>query len=324
VAVPVCVYYAAHGKLGRFFELYLLVPQAVAAGYSNTHFDNRVWAPLFYALPVLLGVLLIAALVETRPLRIATRWPVRRVVLVSALLAAVVSHLGALTRSDAPHLKNTMLALPAALCLAAFYLPGLLGARGRARWIGGLAIGAVVLAFLPMTVRSFEPALIPQKLWRPLTSRVNPPDPKPLPSGVPKNSIAASRIGKATFRRGPCCNSTDAVPMGQFARFLDRLHALVGSRRVFVDSSPGVVPPAVYFLADLRPATLPQDYGTMVINGDIRRQWFRYFRRHLGQIDAVVSTKPGRRGPRLWAARFPSHRTVTMPVGQKTVTVYLR
>jgi hypothetical protein len=104
VAIPVCAFYAAHGQLGRFIELYLLVPRAVAAGYSNTRFPNTKYTLLFYGLPLLLGALLLAALLTSRPLRVANHWTDRRVVLVSAITAALISHLGALTRSDAPHL----------------------------------------------------------------------------------------------------------------------------------------------------------------------------------------------------------------------------
>ena len=142
---------------------------AVARGYSNTVFPNLTYRRLFHGVPFLLGALLLAALLTGRPLRVARQWSDRRVVLVSALVAAVVSHLGALTRSDAPHLVNTELALPAAICLAAFDLPALLGAqRARSRWLGGIAIALVTVAILPFTVDVFDPGKTPDKLARPL------------------------------------------------------------------------------------------------------------------------------------------------------------
>jgi hypothetical protein len=273
---------------------------------------------------VVLLLLLLASLIELRPLRIATRWTRERVVLVSVLLVAVICHLGALTRSDPAHLKNTELALPAAVCLAAFLLPPLLGARtARLRWLGALAIVLPMLVLVPMTVRSFEPAKIPQKLWRPLTSRINPPAAKPLPDGSWAGSVAAARIGPATFRRGDCCTKK-AIPMGEFARFMDRLHAVIGGRRVLVESTSRVTPPAVYFIADLRPAPFLQDYGTMVLNTDIRRDWLRYYRAHFAQTRAVVTIHPGRPITRMWAAAFPRHRTVVLPFGSQPVTVLLR
>ena len=185
VAVAVGAYYAAHERLGRFLELYWLVPRAVASGYSNTPFPNAAYGRLFYGVPFLLGSLLIASLLTARPLRVARDWSERRVVLVSAITAAVVSHTGALTRSDAPHLVNTELALPAAVCIAAFELPVLLGARaGSARWAGGLAIAAAAVAVLPFTARALAPAKTPEKLWRPLAARIDPPSPRAIPPAI--------------------------------------------------------------------------------------------------------------------------------------------
>jgi hypothetical protein len=326
VALPVLVFYLAHGRLGRFLELYWLVPGAVASGYSNTSFTGHTWAPLFYGVPVLLGVLLLAALIAGRPLRIATHWSRERVVLVSALVAAVVCHLGALTRSDVPHLKNTELALPAALCLAAFYLPGLLGLRStRWRWAGGLVIAVVTLALLPLAPYASQPKRVALKLWRPLHARVNPPPSKRASPRIPRDSTAAARIGDATLAQRTCCTKRP-VPMPAFVRFMDRLHATVGVRRVYVDrvSDKTVAPPAVYFLADLRPAATPEELGTMALNSQMRQEWFAYFEAHLDKIGAVVTTDPLRNAPAKWTAAFPAHRTVTLPLGGRKVYVLLR
>jgi hypothetical protein len=326
VVLPVFGFYLAHGRLGRFLELYWLVPQAVASGYSNTTFPNAKWSPLFYGLPLLLGALLLLSLIAGRPFRVATRWSQTRVVLVSALVAAVISHLGALTRSDMPHLENTELALPAALCLAAFYLPELLGGASRRwRWAGGLAIAAVTLALLPLAPYSSQPKQVALKLWRPLHARVNPPPRKRVPATIPRGSVAAARIGSAILPAKRCCTK-QPVPMPALVRFMDRLHTVVGRRRVYVDrvSDLTVVPPAVYFLADLRPATTPQEHGTMVLNTRMRAEFFRYFRAHIQGVQAVVTTDFHRRAPTQWAAAFPKHRTVSLPFGRRTVHVLMR
>jgi hypothetical protein len=102
------------------------------------------------------------------------------------------------------------------------------------------------------------------------------------------------------------------------------LHALVGDRRVFVDKTPGLYAPGITFLADLRPAATPQDFGTMVLNTDIRRDWFRSYRALLPQIRAVVTVTPDRRAARLWKRAYPVHRTVLLPFGRRTVHVLLR
>jgi hypothetical protein len=326
VVVPVLAYYAANGRLGRFLELYWLVPQAVASGYSNSRFANAAWSPYFKALPILLLALLVAAALARGPWRVATRWSQRRVVLVSALVAAIVCHLGALTRSDLPHLKNTELALPAAICLAVFYLPELLGVASR-RWrvLGGLAIAVVVLALLPLSPYSSQPKLVALKLWRPLHARISPPRQRPVSPLIDGRSLAAKRLGRHTVSARTCCTKRP-IPMHELVTFMNRLHRIVGKRRVFVDTvrRKSITPPAVYFLADLRPFATPEDFGTMAFNSDLRKQWFSYFRAHAGGAEALVTRDPARRAPRIWLAAVPNHRTVTLRLGKDTVSVFLR
>jgi hypothetical protein len=324
VAAGAIAYYGAQGRLGRFVEFYWLVPRAVASGYSNTPFPNATYGRLFYGLPFLLGLLLIAALLTTRPLRVARRWSDRRIVLVSAITAAVVSHTGALTRSDAPHLVNTELALPAAVCIAAFELPGLLGATSaRGRWLGALAIAGAAVAVLPFTGRVLSPAKTPEKLWRPLAARIDPPRAKPIAAGVAVHTIAANRVGNETLASYRCCTKA-VVPMAELVRFMNRLHAVVGTRRAYVDYTGVVTSPVTYFLADLRPAPFRQDYGTMVLNDRIRRTWLRWFRAHVAETEAVITTSAGRAVPRIWAAANTHHRTVKVPWAGRTVLVMLR
>ena len=318
VAVPVAAVYAAHGLLGRALELYWLLPSSVAKGYSNIDWRIHSFWTLYHLLPFLLLALLLAALLAARPLRLATEWSERRVVLVSALVAAVICHLGALTRSDGAHLKNTELALPAALCLAAFDLPALLGARSRrARWLGGAAIATAALALLPLAPYASLPQRVAAKLWRPAMARVRPPAPRGLPAGIPPLSVAAARIGGVTVRQPWCCAKHHDIPMERFVRFLDRLHAVIGTRRVYVDGTPSLSPPGIYFLADLRPAPFRQEYSTMVITARIREQWFREFHADLPRIEAIVTTDPRRRAPAMWLAAHPRHRRVAVPYGRR-------
>jgi hypothetical protein len=324
VAIGACAYYAAHGRLGRFVEFYWLVPRAVARGYSNTVFPNLTYRRLFYGVPFLLGGLLLAALLTSRPLRVARQWSERRVVLVSALVAAVVSHLGSLTRSDAPHLVNTELALPAAICIAAFDLPALLGARrARARWVGGATIALLTVAALPFTAKVLDPGGTPDKLARPLLARVDPPASSPVPPRIPSGSPAAARIGNETVQQWRCCTKTH-IPMTDLVRFMDRLHAVIGSRRVYVDDTGIVTPPVAYFLADLRPARFRQDYGSMVLNSDIRKVWLRDFRARVPGMAGIVTTDPNRTAPRIWRRANPRHRTVVVPWAGFRVRVMLR
>jgi hypothetical protein len=272
----------------------------------------------------LLGVLLLAALLTGKPLRVASRWSRPRVVLVSALVAALVSHLGALTRSDVSHLKNTELALPAALCLAIFYLPGLLGVGPRRwRWVGGLAVAVLVLALLPSYLT--QPKQVALRVWRPLHARVDPPSPKRARADIPPRSVAADRLGDSILHRRQCCVRRP-IPTAELVRFMDRLHAVVGGRRVYVESvaRKTVTPPAVYFLADLRVVPTPEDFRTMAFNSELRAQWFRYFDAHLAGVQALVTTDLTTRAASTWRGAFPRHRTVTLRYGGRRVSVLLR
>jgi hypothetical protein len=324
IVVPTLGYYAVNGQLGRFLELYWLVPSAVASGYSNTGFDNSEWGSYFYVLPVLLGLLLVAALFTGRPLALASRWSRARIVLVSALVAALVSHLGALTRSDVAHLKNTELALPAALCLAIFYLPGLLGRGARRwRWLGGAALAALVIALLPTWMT--DPQKVGLKLWRPVHARFAPPPPKRQRRGIPPRSPAADRLGKSILARTQCC-ARASIPTAELVRFMDRLHAVIGARRVFVDSvtTKTVTAPAVYFLADLRPVPTPEDYRTMAFNSQLRAEWIKYFEEHIDRVRAFVTKDRSSAIATLWLRAFPRHRTVTTHYGAHRVYVFTR
>lgn len=324
IVIPTLGYYAVNGELGRFLQLYWLVPSAVASGYSNTPFDNSDWAAYFHVLPVLLGLLLLAALFTGRPFRLASRWSRARIVLVSALVAALVSHLGALTRSDVSHLKNTQLALPAALCLAIFYLPGLLdlGSR-RWRWLGGAAIAVLVIALLPTWAT--DPEKVGLKIWRPVHARFAPPPPKRQKRGIPPRSPAADRLGKSILALRQCCERA-SIPTAELVRFMDRLHAVVGARRVYVDSvtSKTVTPPAVYFLADLRPVPTPEDYRTMAFNSELRAEWARYFQKHIDRVQAYVTKPQPNSITSIWLHAFPHHRTVRLSYGGHPVYVFLR
>ena len=64
VAAAVLGYYASQGELGRFLELYFLIPPAVAAGYSDTVFFGGIdgpWGIVYHLLPFFLGLLCVLA-----------------------------------------------------------------------------------------------------------------------------------------------------------------------------------------------------------------------------------------------------------------------
>jgi hypothetical protein len=114
--------------------------------------------------------------------------------------------------------------------------------------------------------------------------------------------------------------------MVHLVRFMDRLHRVVGPRRVYVESvtSKSITPPAVYFLADLRPARNPEDFHTMAFNSKLRKEWYAYFGRHIGEVQAFVGTDPTTEAAGIWTRAFPAHRTVKLRYGKHDVFVYLR
>ena len=93
---------------------------------------------------------------------------------------------------------------------------------------------------------------------------------------------------------------------------------------MYVDDTGIVTPPVAYFLADLRPAAFRQDYGTMVLNSDIRKVWLRDFRARARAMPAIVTTDPNRTAPRIWRRANPRYRTVVVPWAGFRVRVMLR
>jgi hypothetical protein len=61
-----------------------------------------------------------------------------------------------------------------------------------------------------------------------------------------------------------------------------------------------------------------------VLNDRIRHTWLRWFRAHITETEAVVTTSAGRAVPRIWTAANPRHRTVRLPWAGRRVLVMLR
>jgi hypothetical protein len=328
VAVPVIVFYAANGELSRFFELYYFVPPAVAAGYSDTvyygGFDG-LWGSMYVLLPFLLCILCVLALVRLHPLGIARRWEPERVLLVSALVAACVANIGSLPRADPPHLLNTMLALPVAIVLAVAYLPRLLGFRSRARgWLVAAAVAAAVVALMPFS----QVTGAPDRLTSPIAGRFSYESPALAYDRIDPHSVAGRRLTRdIAARPGQWCCTHFRYPtsMREFGAILNRLHAILGDRRVYVANFIDELHPgAAYFLADLNPAPIYFEPLTMAINEHELQAFLAHFRDHLSEVDAVVAVYPKLPEAKMFARRYPNHRTIEVPYTWGTITVLLR
>lgn len=327
VAVAVGGYYAAEGELWRFLELYYLIPPAVADGYSNTRYFEGfggLWGPAYHLLPALLACLCVLSLLRLHPLRLARAWSPERVLLVSAVVAAAVSHLGSIPRADPPHLINTMLALPVAIVLASAYLPRLLGIRSALRrWSLAGAVAVIPIALMPLS----QVKGVGNRIASPL-ARVSYESPALNWQRADSSSVAARRLTPDILHRpGQWCCDYYRYPttMREFALLLNQLHKLVGDRRVYVanfidDLHPG----AAYFLADLKPAPILLEPLTMVMNEGLLDEFLDHYRAHISEVEAVVAVYPNLPELKIFKRVYPDHRTVKLPYSYGTITVLTR
>ena len=331
VWVPVLAYYAAHGLAGRFLHLYFLVPQAVAGGYSNTPFGGYQitpaaraaqarWDTFFYALPLILAILALLAVVQFRPLRVAWEWSRERVTLVAILITTILLYQGALLRSDAAHLYGTMLAVPGLVVMAATALPRLLGAwRPVTLAVAGVAVFAASFLLLPRgtvsPARAHALAAAPYRDRQRLAAQPAPAAPA---------TIAGLRVGAGLSAARQCCQDA-SVPMPRFIAFMDQLHAIIGHRVTYVVGFPAGYPGLVYFVADLTPAPVPADVHTMVLNMPQYRGYLADFRSSvLPGTAALITPSLSAAEAQYFRDRYAGARVITLAYRHKPVYVLLR
>jgi hypothetical protein len=110
--------------------------------------------------------------------------------------------------------------------------------------------------------------------------------------------------------------------MREFAQILNRVHAIVGNRRVYVANFiDGMEPGAAYFLADLRPAPLYLEPFTMAINETLLRQFLAHFRGHVAEVEAIVAVYPNLPEVRMFRAAHPNYRQTEIPYSWGAITV---
>ena len=331
VWVPVLAYYAVHGLLARFLHLYFLIPQAVSGGYSNTPYGGYQataaakaaqarWETFFYALPFILAVLALLAVVEFRPFRVAWQWSRERVALATIIITTILLYQGALLRSDASHLYGTMLAAPALAIMAATVLPRLLGAwRPVTLAIAGVAMFAASFLLLPRS--AVNPANVHSLAAAPYQDRQRLAA-ETAPAAPP--TIAGRRVGAGLAAARQCCQDA-SVPMPRFIAFMNQLHAIIGHRTTYVVSFPAGYPGLVYFVADLTPALAPVDVHTMVLNVPQYRAYLADFRsRVLPRTEALVTPSLGAAEARYFRDFYANSRVITLTYRHEPVYVLLR
>lgn len=309
--LPVLGYYMVKGVLARFVWLYLLLPRAVAEGYSNTPLRQGLHDPLartFYVFPFVLAVLALLAVCEFRPFRIAVEWSRDKILLVATLVTTIVLYQGALLRSDVAHLSGTMLAVPALVVIVATKLPRLVGAHRRATLVvAGAALVAAAFALLPY--RSFEWLGVQARLEAPYLDRQRlsaEPDPS-MPA-----TVAGKRVGTGVAAGRKCCQGSRRS-MPEFIQLMDHIHAIVGDRVTYVVRARNGYPGLIYFVADLNPAPIPLDPYTMVLTQPQRLAFLDTFRsRVLPETQALVTSSLTAPETRYFLQRYEHTRRITL------------
>jgi hypothetical protein len=322
---PVLGFYAARGQLAGFLRQYFLFPRAVAAGANDTPWGGFGHAPspythLFYALPFLLAALALLTVVRLRPLRTATGWPRERVLLLVTVLATALLYEGALLRSDTSHLTGTLLMVPALVIMTATALPRLTGIRRRA---------AAVAAAAALMAASFT--LLPRAAytWAGLRSWAAAPylDRQRLaaaPAPREPATLAAQRVGAGLDRAPRCCQGSP-VPMPDFTRLMEQIHAIVGDRPAYVANFHGQYPGLVYFGADLNPAPVSSDpYSSIETEPELKAFLADFRTRVLPQTQAVLTFSRNTPEARLFLQKYPNARQVTLRYAGQPYYVLLR
>jgi hypothetical protein len=325
VWLPVLGFYAVHGDLSQFLNLYFLSPRAVAQGYSDTSWQGASHKPsplttMFYALPFVLAVLGLLTVVQFRPFRIAAEWSRDRILLAAMVLVTILLYQGALLRSDTSHLTGTLLAVPALVVVASTVLPRLLGGHRRRTLIAaGAAIAAASFALLPLqaftlsSVRSVAEAPYLDRQALAADSR-----------SAGGTSLAARRVGAGLASARHCCQGA-AVPMRRFIDVMNQLHTIIGSRTTYVVDVRHGYPGLVYFVADLTPAPVLFDEYTTVLNKPQLRAYMADFSRSvLPLTQALVTTSLDEPEARIFIQRYPNARRMTLHFAGQPYYVLLR
>jgi hypothetical protein len=300
--LPVIVFYAGKGLLGRFLYLYYMDPAAVAEGYSNTPYGwpapgrrpapvqvaaSAPWSHLFHILPFVLAVLALLAVLQFRPFRVVMDWSKDRITLVACLVTAILLYQGAMLRSDGDHLAGTELFVPLLVIAVATILPRQLGGRRLATLAtAGVALFAASFLLLPFSAYKLSSiggqAEAPYLDGQQLAAEKVPVTPP---------TVAAERVGAGLWKRSSCCQSYHRTEsMSGFIKLMNELHTLVGNRVTYVDSVTDGYPGIVYFAADLRPAPVPLDLRTMVFTEKANAVYKATFRRSvLPKVQAIVT-----------------------------------
>lgn len=319
VAMPIVIYYLLKGELGRFVRNYLLVPRAVATGFSNTWWlegpdDPRYRAYAFTtAVIVVIGI---AAVWNVREMRLRHPLTESQARLLAYLGVFAASYQTALYRADSSHLLNTMMALPFVLVLVFRDLPEWTVQTPPGKFVLRAVIVAAAIWVYPISGMSsnlYEWLLKPSMLrfQQNVPARIASSDPRPAfvrATGHLQDEPNIAAIGGS---------------MRQFLEDVSALKAVVGDRRVYV-LNLRIYPGLVYFLGDLTPAPYLFDRETMIINAPLAAESLAFMRKRLRDFDGVVGLSLEEPEVKLFLGVYPYARTEVLKLGGVPIYVVLK
>jgi hypothetical protein len=283
VAIPVLLFYVAHGAVGAFVRTYFYFARAVAVGYSNMWWpaqDSALpeLASYHFTLPFLIACA-VCALWRFSPLRPAMPLDRRRIRFLAFVCVQLVCYQTALLRSDSTHVMNTMIALPFIIVLGLIDLPGWLTASQPRQWAIRLTFAVAVMVVYP--------TLRPSTLW----SVVREPARRFADRSQPRlegvaNSAALRRLPLPLD--GPLFLDNAAVSVRQFDDLAREIHTLVGRSRTYWLRTDWISGGLVAFAADLVPAPHPLGGEILSVNDEIKREVAQDIRAHPEAYEAFI------------------------------------
>ena len=319
VWLPILGYYAAHGAAGAFVANYFRVAGAVAMGFSNSWWSEPTTSPgyvIFRFTPLVfisVGVMTLWHLPTLRLRGPLTAGQVRLFAFVAVLAA---SYLTALYRSDSPHLRNTMIALPFILMLGFRDLPGW-SARSWAGRLGlRVAVAAAAISVYPLTpvLTDLYAAVIKPSLVRFQVDVA--PGPADADERVPFRRATALLSDEPVVAAG-------SVPMRQFLNEMAEIKQLVGDRRTYLAGMGSVYTGLVYFIGDLTPAHYLLERETMTINSLLSQEVLSDLRRRIRDVECVIVREMEMDEAKMFLEAHPGATVAERPLAGAPVFVLL-
>lgn len=318
VAIPILLFYAAHGAAAAFVRTYFFFARAVAVGYSNMWWPAQDGAlpeiaSYHFTLPFLIACA-VCALWRFSPLRPARPLDRPRIRFLAFVCVQLVCYQTALLRSDSTHVMNTMIALPFIIVLGLVDLPAWLTASRPRQWAIRLTFAAAVLVVYP--------TLRPSTLWSVVRepARRFADRSRPRFEGAP-NSAALRRLPLALD--GPLFLDNPAVSVRQFDDLASDIRALVGRRKTYWLRTDWISGGLVAFAADLVPAPHPLGGEILSVNDEIKMEVARDIRAHPEAYEAFLGPSLADPEAKAFLESHPGAVRLQRRLGESTVHILL-